>query len=81
MISSSVQMFMHALPSVGCYMMKVANFGSYQQHRSPWFDTGLQENIKTELRKCHRHLRKSKAPEDYLVYRRKHRACKHLLQK
>ena len=64
MISSSVQMFIHALLSLASYMMKVANFGSYQQHRSPWFDTGLQENIKTELRKCHRHLRKSKNPED-----------------
>ena len=81
MISSSVQMIMHALLSVASYMMKVANFGSYPQHKSPWFDTDWQENMKTELRKCHRHLRKSKDPEYYLVYGWKHRAHKHLLQK
>ena len=48
-------------------MMKVANFGSYPERKSPWFDTNWQENMKTELRKCHRSLRKSKDPEDYLV--------------
>ena len=74
MINSSVQMFMHALLSVASYMMKVANFESYPQHKSPWFNTGWQENMEMELRK-------SKDPEVYLIYRRKHRACKHLLQK
>ena len=81
MIDSSVKMFMHALLSVASYMMKVANFESYPQHKSPWFNTGWQENMEMELRKCHRDLRKSKDPEDYLIYWRKHRACKHLLQK
>ena len=49
MISSSVQMFMQALLSVASYMMKVANLGSYPQHK--WFDTDWQENMKTELKK------------------------------
>ena len=70
MISSSVQMFVYALHSVASYTMKVANLGSYPQHKSPWFGTDWQENMKTELRKCHRHLSKSKDPEDYLVYGR-----------
>ena len=48
MISSSVQMFMHALLSLASYMMKVANLGSHPQHE--WFDTDWQENMKTELK-------------------------------
>ena len=44
---------MHALLSVASYMMKVANLGSHPQHE--WFDTDWQENMKTELKKYHRH--------------------------
>ena len=73
-------MFTHALLSAASCMKKTVTVGSSPEHRSPWFDAECHQ-MKKELRKCLRHFRKSKDPEDYSMYGRKHKAYKQLVQK
>ena len=79
-IDTSIQMFTHALLSAASCMKKTVTVGSSPEHRSPWFDAECRQ-MKKEVRKCLRHFRKSKDPEDYSVYGRKRKAYKQLVQK
>ena len=79
-IDTSIQMFTHALLSADSCMKKTVTVGSSPEHRSPWFDAECRQ-MKKEVRKCLRHFRKSKDPEDYSVYGRKRKAYKQLVQK
>ena len=70
-IDTSIQMFTHALLSAASCMKKIVTVGSSPECRQK----------KKEVRKCLRHFRKSKDPEDYSVYGRKRKAYKQLVQK
>ena len=79
-IDTSIQMFTHVLLSTASCMKKTVTVGSSPEHRSPWFDAECRQ-MKKEVRKCLRHFRKSKDPEDYSVYGRKRKAYKQLVRK
>ena len=56
---------MDVLLSAESCEMKTVNVGSYPQHIARWFDTDCQE-VKQELTKCFRYLRKSKTNAEHI---------------